>query len=78
MARQAFTILAINPGSTSTKFAVFKNDEELFSQSLRHSETALSPFSDKPILDQVDFRYNCIAGALNQKKLELKHHFKIK
>ncbi len=38
-------ILAINPGSTSTKMAVFDNNEKIFSQNLRHNveDLARSP-----------------------------------
>ena len=31
-----FKILAINPGSTSTKIAVYQDKEEIFEKTLRH------------------------------------------
>ena len=36
-----FDILAINPGSTTTKIAVFHNMEELFSETITHDPTEL-------------------------------------
>ena len=39
-----FKILTINPGSTSTKIAVFANEREVFSKTLRHSAQELSVF----------------------------------
>ena len=38
-------ILAINPGSTSTKIAVFEDCNELFSQTLRHDVEALAKYA---------------------------------
>ncbi|HHY52866.1 MAG TPA: butyrate kinase, partial [Clostridiales bacterium] len=36
-----FRILVINPGSTSTKTAVYENEEELVVTSFRHSRAEL-------------------------------------
>ena len=55
-------ILAINPGSTSTKMAVFENDKEVFNMCLRHSVEDLEPFSK--VIDQFDFRKHLILNAL--------------
>ncbi len=55
-------ILAINPGSTSTKIAVFKDREECFKMTLRHSLEELSPY--KNIIDQYEFRKEIIIYAL--------------
>ncbi len=51
-----FDILVINPGSTSTKFSVYRNAEPLFVVNLRHSADDLAPFRGKPVLDQQEFR----------------------
>ena len=48
------TILVINPGSTSTKVAVFEDKNLLFSESVAHSEEELRQFSW--VMDQLDFR----------------------
>ena len=39
-------ILAINPGSTSTKIAVFENEKELFKKSLQHTAEELKEFKN--------------------------------
>lgn len=56
-------VLAINPGSTSTKIAVFKNTTPVFIKTIRHSTEDLSPF-DK-ITDQYAFRKEIILKELN-------------
>ena len=59
-----YKILTINPGSTSTKVAVFENDKELFSTTLRHSSEEIGRY--KTILDQLDFRRDVILDAIKQ------------
>jgi len=56
--------LVINPGSTSTKVAVYEDNKELAAKSLAHSKEELAPF--KTIADQLDFRYNLVMGFLNE------------
>ena len=51
---KTYRILAINPGSTSTKIALFDNDREIFSKNISHSKEELSQF--KEIQDQKDYR----------------------
>ena len=53
-----YYIIAINPGSTSTKIAVFKNDQCIFEESLKHSTQDLAPF--EKITDQLEFRKEAI------------------
>lgn len=60
----SFQILTINPGSTSTKIAVFKDEEEVFSKTLRHSAEELSPFPT--VASQFQFRKNIILTELQQ------------
>ncbi len=55
-------ILAINPGSTSTKFAVYFNDECKLKKTLRHSIEDLSLYDN--IIDQFEFRKGLIIDAL--------------
>src|SRR5690242_9861875 len=57
-------IIVINPGSTSTKFALYENDRPLFVSTLRHTDDQLAPFRGKPILDQADFRYTALLAEL--------------
>jgi len=51
-------ILAINPGSTSTKVAIFKGDKNLFQKNLSHSAEEVSKFSR--IADQYEYREKMI------------------
>ena len=62
-------ILAINPGSTSTKFALFSEEELLFEKSLRHTPEELSVFDR--ITDQFSFRKNLIMKELFLRKIDL-------
>lgn len=64
-------ILAINPGSTSTKFSLFEEDNLVFEKSLRHSSEELACF-DK-ITDQFNFRKDLIMNELGKRKIDLEH-----
>jgi len=54
MTEQAHLILVINPGSTSTKLALYDDSERIAHELVRHSAEELSPFDR--IWDQLDFR----------------------
>ena len=54
----AYKILAINPGSTSTKVAVYVDKEQQWVESISHSAEELKPFND--IYDQLDFRTDLV------------------
>jgi len=51
-----YRVLAINPGSTSTKFALFVNERPELVKNLRHSDAEMAQFRNRPILDQQEFR----------------------
>jgi butyrate kinase len=55
-------ILAINPGSTSTKFSLFEEETLIFEKTLRHTTEELAGF-DK-ITDQFNFRKDLIMNEL--------------
>ena len=57
-------ILVINPGSTSTKIAVFAGEQPLFAETLSHSDRDLSRFSQ--IMDQQEYRRELISAALQR------------
>jgi butyrate kinase len=59
-------ILAINPGSTSTKFALFEEDKLLFEKSLSHSQSDLAVY--KNITDQLQFRKDLIMSEILNSK----------
>ena len=61
-------ILAVNPGSTSTKFAVFEEENLLFEKTLRHSAQELEPY--KKITDQFHFRKDLIVKELTQRGVD--------
>jgi butyrate kinase len=62
-------ILVINPGSTSTKFALFKEEEMLFEKTLAHSHSELSRYGK--ITDQFEFRKNLIMKELESRNIDL-------
>ncbi len=58
-------ILAINPGSTSTKIAVYEGDLERFTQEIQHSEKDLEPFEGKRIVEQYGMRKKTVLATLS-------------
>jgi butyrate kinase len=62
-------ILAINPGSTSTKFAVYFEGECMLKKTLRHSIEELSLYTD--IIDQFGFRKGLIIDSLVEEGFEV-------
>ena len=65
-----YRVLAINPGSTSTKFAVYDGENQVFANTLNHSVEELSHF--KSIMDQFEMRKKEIEKALEKNHIELK------
>lgn len=59
-------ILAINPGSTSTKFAYFVNETVRFEEVTRYTDGEMAPFAGRPMVDQIDFRLKGIAAVLDR------------
>lgn len=55
-------VLAINPGSTSTKVALFKGSENVLQKNLTHSAEDLAGFGK--ITDQYEYRRDMIVGWL--------------
>ncbi|HRS17274.1 MAG TPA: butyrate kinase [Thermoanaerobaculaceae bacterium] len=66
-----FMVLAVNPGSTSTKISVFEGEEERFTKELQHSAEELLPFEGKPITEQFAFRKEVILHALAEHGLSM-------
>lgn len=62
-------VLAINPGSTSTKIAVYQNTEPILLKSIKHSSEELAPFSR--ITDQFSFRKDLILEKLQEADINL-------
>lgn len=64
-----YTILAINPGSTSTKVAIYQDTKAVLELTLRHSSEELAGFPT--ILDQFDFRKEIILDAIKKAGVQL-------
>lgn len=62
-------VLAINPGSTSTKIAVYCDNKTVVMLTLRHSPEELEKFDG--VLDQFDFRKEAVIKALTDSGLNL-------
>lgn len=62
-------ILAINPGSTSTKFAVYEDEKCILIKTLRHSVEEMSKY--RSIIDQFDFRKGLIIEALVEEGIDV-------
>lgn len=62
-------ILAINPGSTSTKIAVYSNAKVVFLKSIQHSNEELSQFNK--ISDQYTYRKNIVLEELKQADIDI-------
>lgn len=62
-------ILAINPGSTSTKIAVYEDRNEVFNHTIRHSVEELSRF--KKVIYQLEYRRELVMKALADNAIPL-------
>lgn len=63
------TILAINPGSTSTKLAVYENQKLLFEETVRHDDKEIMEFSG--VAEQLNFRLETIMSYLSAREFDL-------
>ena len=57
-------ILAVNPGSTSTKIGVFRDDVSVFTKTIEHDRQDLMKFNDVP--SQREFRLRFVLQALDE------------
>lgn len=64
-----FKILVINPGSTSTKFAVYESEKAIMEINLTHDHDQLESYSK--IADQYNFRKEVILQVFKEKGFEL-------
>lgn len=65
----AYKILAINPGSTSTKISLADDDQPVFVADITHSQEELSKF--KRISDQFHFRKQVVIEELKKRNIPL-------
>jgi butyrate kinase len=59
-----FRILAVNPGSTSTKFSIYDNEKCIRSMTIHHDQTQLVRCGT--VLEQRDLRRDCIMKSLEE------------
>lgn len=65
-----YKILVINPGSTSTKIAIFNDTEILLAETLKHAAEEIK--AHPKIWDQFDFRFGAIDKWTHQNDINLK------
>ena len=66
---ETIQVLAINPGSTSTKIAVYQDGSPVFIQTIRHTTEELAPF--KKVTDQYNFRKDLILDQLRNADIDV-------
>lgn len=62
-------VLAINPGGTSTKVAVFDSSEELFNKNIQHPQDEVNSFAT--VFDQFAYRKDAIVRSLAEQNIAL-------
>ncbi|MBS4032603.1 MAG: butyrate kinase [Clostridiales bacterium] len=64
-----YKILAINPGSTSTKLGLYQNEECIAQHVIRHSQQELEQFTS--VMEQVEFRRKSVLTFLINQGIKL-------
>lgn len=62
-----FKILVINPGSTSTKIAIYEDEKEIIKKTIHHDISELKKF--RKVVDQYEMRKDTILEFLEKKTL---------
>ena len=66
---EEFKVLAINPGSTSTKIAVYRNNKSVFLKNIKHTAEEIGQF--RTITDQFSFRKDIILKELKEAGIDV-------
>lgn len=66
----SYKILAINPGSTTTKIALYENDKNIFLKTLEHSSEEISKY--EKVKDQFEMRKDVVLLCLKENGYEVK------
>ena len=66
---KAYKVLTINPGSTSTKIALFEGEKCLYSQNVSHDANELDKYKTMP--EQLPYRRETIMNLLNEAGITL-------
>lgn len=64
-----YKVFTVNPGSTSTKIALFQGDEKLFSANVSHDAQVLAGFAN--LEEQLGYRLETIEKLLEDNKVDL-------
>jgi len=64
-----YKILSVNPGSTSTKFAIYEDETLICLHTIRHSAEELKPY--KTLFDQYEFREQLVLSYLEKDGIDL-------
>jgi len=62
--RAAGQVLAINPGTTSTKFGIFTRAGEELTRNIHHGDEEIQRFKGRPVLDRLEYRAELIEKSL--------------
>ncbi|MCL1983177.1 MAG: butyrate kinase, partial [Clostridiales bacterium] len=65
-----FKILALNPGSTSTKLALFANEQQLAEKTVRYDNRDLDRYES--LMEQKPLRLSCLAEFLQENDIDMK------
>jgi len=63
---QRSQVLAINPGSTSTKFGLYTRQGAAWVRTIRHGDEELSRFGGRPMIARLEYRTEMIAHVLEE------------
>ena len=64
-----YKVFTVNPGSTSTKIALFEGEKELFSANVSHDAAVLEKY--KTLKEQLAYRKETIEALLEENKVDL-------
>ena len=65
-----YRVIVLNPGSTSTKVAVYEDDNKVFQENIDHPASDLAEFAN--IVDQLPYRKKIISEILSERNVDLK------
>ena len=60
-------ILVINPGGTSTRVSLYEDENEVFTENVRHPAEEIDRFEE--VYDQLDWRLDMVRGLLRQRSV---------
>lgn len=66
----SFKVLAVNPGSTSTKVAVYEDEKELFTRSLAYSADVVARYPS--VVDQFEMRKDHVLALLKESGIDVR------